>query len=560
MALPDYSMRQLLEAGVHFGHQAHRWNPKMGDYIFGIRNNIHIIDLAQTVPMLHHALQAVSDTVAKGGRILFVGTKRQAQDAIAEAAKKSRAILRQFALARRHADQLEDDLRIDLAAAQARGDALLERGAGYTKKERLDLQRERDKLDRSLGGIKDMGGLPDMLFVIDTNKEDIAIKEARRLNIPVAAIVDTNCDPNGITFAVPGNDDASRAISLYCDLIARAAIDGISRSQGERGIDIGAAAEPIVEDLPKANDAGYEALPGPRGVADDLKKLPGVSPAIEKQLNDLGIFHYWQIADLTHEQAHRLGEEVGLPGRVDSGSPRPRPSPPKPNNDPGAAARAIRAATVLSRNIVMAEITAALVKDLREQTGAGMMDCKAALTETKGDVEAAVDWLRKKGLSKAAKKAGRVAAEGLIGISTAPQKGAMVEVNAETDFVARNDHFQGLVKLIADVALSHGGDVEKIKAAKVGSQTVEEAIASAIATIGENMSLRRAAVAVGRQGRDRHLYAQFDLGRARQDRRAGRARIDRRRAGTDRASAGWSRCISRPPIRWRSIRRAFRPT
>jgi small subunit ribosomal protein S2 len=188
---------------------------------------------------------------------------------------------------------------------------------GYTKKERLDLQRERDKLDRSLGGIKDMGGLPDMLFVIDTNKEDIAIKEAQRLNIPVAAIVDTNCDPNGITFAVPGNDDASRAISLYCDLIARAAIDGIGRSQGERGIDIGAAAEPVVEDLPKANDAGYEALPGPRGVADDLKKLSGVSGSIEKQLNDLGIFHYWQLAPLTHEQAHRLGEQVGLPGRAD---------------------------------------------------------------------------------------------------------------------------------------------------------------------------------------------------------------------------------------------------
>ena len=183
----------------------------------------------------------------------------------------------------------------------------------------------------------------------------------------------------------------------------------------------------------------------------------------------------------------------------------------------------------------MAEITAALVKDLREQTGAGMMDCKAALTETKGDVEAAVDWLRKKGLSKAAKKAGRVAAEGLIGISTAPQKGAIVEVNAETDFVARNDHFQGLVKLIADVALSQGGDIEKIKEAKVGSQTVEEAIASAIATIGENMSLRRAAALVGRQGRGRHLYAQFDLRRARQDRRAGRARVDRRCAGAARA-------------------------
>jgi small subunit ribosomal protein S2 len=189
---------------------------------------------------------------------------------------------------------------------------------GYTKKERLTLQRERDKLDRALGGIKDMGGLPDLLFVVDTNKEDIAIKEARRLNLPVAAVVDTNCDPDGITFVVPGNDDASRAITLYCDLAARAAIDGISRAQGELGVDAGAAAEPIAEELPaKAEGPGYEALSGPRGVADDLKKLPHVSPTIEKKLNDLGIFHYWQIAALGPEVAHKIGEEVGLPGRME---------------------------------------------------------------------------------------------------------------------------------------------------------------------------------------------------------------------------------------------------
>jgi small subunit ribosomal protein S2 len=189
---------------------------------------------------------------------------------------------------------------------------------GYTKKERLTLQRERDKLDRALGGIKDMGGLPDLLFVIDTNKEDIAIKEARRLGVPVAAVVDTNCDPQGITYVVPGNDDASRAITLYCDLVAKAAIDGISRAQGSQGVDAGAQAEPIVvEELPPENKLGFEQLSGPRGVADDLKKLPSVSPAIEKQLNDLGIFHYSQIAELSPTAAHNVGEEVGLPGRVD---------------------------------------------------------------------------------------------------------------------------------------------------------------------------------------------------------------------------------------------------
>jgi len=322
MALPEFSMRQLLEAGVHFGHQAHRWNPKMALYIFGTRNNIHIVDLAQTVPMLHRALQAVSDTVSKGGRILFVGTKRQAQDSIADAAKRS---AQYYVNSRWLGGTLTNWKTISASIARLRKlDEMINSGeaAGYTKKERLTMQRERDKLDRSLGGIKDMGGVPDLLFVIDTNKEDIAIKEAQRLNIPVAAVVDTNCDPAGITYVVPGNDDASRAVSLYCDLVAKAAIDGISRAQGEMGVDLGAAEKPIVaEQVPTAaaaGDLGFEQLPGPRGVADDLKKLPGISPAIEKQLNDLGIFHYSQIAELNAKAAHNVGEEVGLPGRVDS--------------------------------------------------------------------------------------------------------------------------------------------------------------------------------------------------------------------------------------------------
>jgi small subunit ribosomal protein S2 len=295
MALPEYSMRQLLEAGVHFGHQAHRWNPKMAGYIFGIRNNIHIIDLAQSVPM------------------------RQAQDSIADAAKRC---AQYYVNSRWLGGTLTNWKTISQSINRLRKlDDMLGSGEaqGYTKKERLTLQRERDKLNRALGGIKDMGGLPDLLFVIDTNKEDIAIKEARRLNIPVAAVVDTNCDPEGITFLVPGNDDASRAVNLYCDLIARAAIDGISRAQGDMGIDTGAAHEPIAEELPPAPESpGYEVLSGPRGVADDLKKLAHVSPTIEKSFNDLGIFHYWQIAAFSPEAAHKIGEEVGLPGRMES--------------------------------------------------------------------------------------------------------------------------------------------------------------------------------------------------------------------------------------------------
>ena len=253
MALPDFSMRQLLEAGAHFGHQSHRWNPKMAPYIFGARNNIHIIDLAQTVPMLHHALKAVSDTVAKGGRVLFVGTKRQASDAIADAAKRS---AQYYVNSRWLGGMLTNWKTISASIQRLRkldetlGPGGRGQGGGLTKKERLMLAREQEKLDKALGGIKDMGGTPDLLFVIDTNKEQIAIKEAKRLGIPVAAIVDTNCDPDGITFPVPANDDAGRAIALYCDLIARAAIDGISRGQGELGLDIGAAEAPIVEEHP----------------------------------------------------------------------------------------------------------------------------------------------------------------------------------------------------------------------------------------------------------------------------------------------------------------------
>ncbi|CAL8981120.1 30S ribosomal protein S2 [Rhodoplanes serenus] len=321
MALPEYSMRQLLEAGVHFGHQSHRWNPKMKDYIFGARNNIHIIDLAQTVPLMHRALQVISDTVARGGRILFVGTKRQAQDQVAESAKRC---AQYYVNSRWLGGTLTNWKTISESIKRLRKlDEMLSSGEAnaYTKKERLTLTRERDKLDRALGGIKDMGGLPDLLFVIDTNKEDIAIKEANRLGIPVAAVVDTNCNPDGITYIVPGNDDAGRAIGLYCDLVSRAAIDGISRAHGESGLDVGEAETPILEDLPAETAApagvGYEQLSGPRGVADDLKKLTGVSPAIERKLNDLGIFHFWQIAAFGPAAAEHVGDAVGLPGRVE---------------------------------------------------------------------------------------------------------------------------------------------------------------------------------------------------------------------------------------------------
>jgi len=271
MALPEFTMRQLLEAGVHFGHQKHRWNPKMGQYIFGVRNNIHILDLAQTVPMLHQALKTVSDTVAAGGRVLLVGTKRQAQESGAEGARRS---AQYHVNARWLGGMLTNWKTISQSIQRLRRlEETLANPAGLTKKERLFMDREREKLERNLGGIKDMGGLPDLLFVIDTNREAIAIQEAKRLGIPVAAIVDSNCDPDGIDFPVPGNDDAGRAISLYCDLIARAAVDGISRAQGGMGLDVGAAEDAPVEPALEA-EAGDDAAPAEQAPAEAAEEAP----------------------------------------------------------------------------------------------------------------------------------------------------------------------------------------------------------------------------------------------------------------------------------------------
>ncbi|RCL02054.1 MAG: small subunit ribosomal protein S2 [Candidatus Tokpelaia sp. JSC189] len=246
MALPDFSMRQLLEAGMHFGHQTHRWNPKMASYIYGERNNIHIIDLSQTVPMLYRALQVISDTVARGGRILFVGTKRQASEVIADAAQRS---AQYYVNARWLGGMLTNWKTISNSIQRLRklDDFLIGEVQGLTKKERLNLERERNRLDRALGGIKDMGSIPDMIFLIDINKEAITIQEARRLKIPIVAVIDTNCNPDKIDFPIPGNDDAVRAISLYCDLAAKAALDGIARQQTAMGVDIGAQIEAPAE-------------------------------------------------------------------------------------------------------------------------------------------------------------------------------------------------------------------------------------------------------------------------------------------------------------------------
>ena len=273
MAIPSFTMRQLLEAGVHFGHQTRRWNPKMAPYLFGVRNGVHIIDLAQTVPMLHRALEATREVAAAGGRILFVGTKRQAQDPITRAAARSGQY---YVNHRWLGGMLTNWKTISQSIRRLRElDARIAEGTqGLTKKESLQLTRQRDKLERALGGIKDMGGLPDLLFVIDTNKEAIAVAEARVLGIPVVAVVDSNCEPDAVTYPVPGNDDASRAINLYCDLVVGAVLDGIQAEMAASGADLGA-----LEGLPEMTADGGDGVDEESPEAAASEPAPVEEPA-----------------------------------------------------------------------------------------------------------------------------------------------------------------------------------------------------------------------------------------------------------------------------------------
>jgi small subunit ribosomal protein S2 len=247
MAAPVVTLHQLIEAGAHFGHQTHRWNPRMRPYIFGERNGIHILDLSQTVPLMARALDFVSATTSAGGKVLFVGTKRQAQDPIAEAARRSG---QHFVNHRWLGGMLTNWKTISLSIKRLKTleEKLSGDTHGLTKKEVLQMTRERDKLELSLGGIRDMGGIPDVMFVIDANKEELAIKEANTLGIPVVAILDSNVDPSGIAFPVPANDDASRAIRLYCDALAAAATKGNRGAQAASGVDLGALDEPQAEE------------------------------------------------------------------------------------------------------------------------------------------------------------------------------------------------------------------------------------------------------------------------------------------------------------------------
>jgi small subunit ribosomal protein S2 len=251
-------MSELIEAGVHFGHKTKRWNPRMAPYLFGVRNGLHIIDLQQTVPLLHRALVAVREAVASNGRVLFVGTKRQAADPVAEAAKRCG----QYYINQRWLGGMLTNwgtIQASIKRLRKIDELLVQAETGLTKKETLTLTRDREKLEKSLGGIKDMGGLPDLIFIIDTNKEDLAVLEAARLNIPVIGILDSNSSPDSITYPIPGNDDATRAIRLYCQLIADAAIDGLQQSLAKNSTDIGASAEVPFAAAVKHDEKKHEA-------------------------------------------------------------------------------------------------------------------------------------------------------------------------------------------------------------------------------------------------------------------------------------------------------------
>ena len=282
MALPEFTLRQLLEAGVHFGHQTQRWNPRMEEFIYGERNGIHIMDLTQTVPMLDAALNVARETVARGGRILFVGTKRQASTAIAEAAEKCA----QYYMNHRWLGGTLTNWQTvsqSINRLKALDEKMAVGSEGLTKKERLGMEREQSKLQASLGGITQMGGVPDLLFVIDVKKEALAVAEANKLGIPVIAVVDTNCSPSGVDYIIPGNDDAARAISLYCDLIARSALDGMTEQMGAAGVDLGEMEDAPIEAELNTDNVVEEAAKAEPVAEEAAKKEPVKEKAATKK-------------------------------------------------------------------------------------------------------------------------------------------------------------------------------------------------------------------------------------------------------------------------------------
>ena len=425
-------MKELLEAGVHFGHQTKRWNPKMKEYIFGERNGIYIIDLQKTLKLFKDAMRYVAEAAAQGKTVLFVGTKRQAQEAISEEATRCGQY---YVNQRWLGGLLTNMLTVQKSIKRLKElDVMAAEGAGYegrVKKEASRLERERKHLQQNLAGIKDMSGLPDVLFVVDSNKEAIAVKEARRLGIPVVAVVDTNCDPDEVDHVIPGNDDALRAIRLFTTKVADAVIEGRALATEQDF----AAEKIITDETPTEEILEYTQFDPQQldqlmseGLSDE--DLPSMSLPRKGPGSEAG------------EAVSKHPADGGIAGRQAAGRSQ-QPARCLPAN-------AEHFYEIGNRQEAM-EISAKLVKELRDRTGAGMMECKKALTETKGNLAEAEIYLRKAGITKAASKATRTTRQGIIGsyIHPGSQLGVLVEVNCESDFVARTDDFQQLVKDLA---------------------------------------------------------------------------------------------------------------
>ena len=419
------TMRQLLESGVHFGHQTRRWNPKMKRFILTERNGIYIIDLQQTIADIDIAFDFVKQTVAHGGTLLFVGTKKQAQEAVAEQAQRVGmpyvnhrwlgGMLTNFSTVATRLQRLKELEQIDFDDVAS---------SGHTKKELLMMRREKDKLSRTLGGIRDMTKVPSAVWIVDPKKEHLAVSEARKLRIPIVAILDTNADPDEVDYRIPGNDDAIRAVALLTRVIADAVAEGLHR--------------PL------------------RRAARARAKRPPLSR--------------WPSGSASSSRARFRLTKLSPPR-----SPKSRPPS--------------RTEVFTERNHPMANFTAADVKALREQTGAGMMDVKKALTEADGDAEKALEIIRLKGLKSLSKREGRQASAGLLAAQTDGTVGVLVEVNSETDFVAKNQKFIDFSNEVLAAAVASGAaDLDALLAAPMGEGTVKDRLDAFAAVIGEKLA------------------------------------------------------------------------
>ena len=484
------TMRQLLESGVHFGHQTRRWNPKMKRFIMTERNGIYIIDLQQSLTYINNAYEFVKETVAHGGTILFVGTKKQAQEPIAEQATRVGmpyvnhrwlgGMLTNFQTISKRLTRLKEleELNFDDVA-----------GSGYTKKELLILKREMIKLERTLGGIRTMAKVPSAVWIVDTKKEHLAVDEARKLGLPVIAILDTNCDPDEVDYKIPGNDDAIRSVTLLTRVIADAVADGlVQRSSGKSGGDA-QAEEPLAEwerelyaDAAAATEAPADAARRRRGAAEapaeaPVRLRPPRSPPRPRRGPRRGSRRRG------HARLRRRGD-----GRCRAGLTVSRTSRPSSHTSQSPLTkRAIQS---------MANYTAADIKALREQTGAGMMDVKKALDEADGDRAKAIEILRVKGLKGVTKREGRSASNGLVAASAADGVGTLVEVNCETDFVAKGEKFIALADQVLDAGRGRQAPPTPTRSSRArfeDGKTVQELLDEANATIGEKIEVRRVA-------------------------------------------------------------------